>query len=450
MRTTKKNRIYSIALVLLGTLFSCQNESIDEISKKQDVDKIETLLLYQEIAKRPQLSKDEALELASEVMETYSTRSHTVRKLKSIEYVISSPKTRTTYDEVDTTHYIINYADNEGFLILSGDKRVMPILGYSEKGSLDWSNIPQEIGLYAYKKMLPIIEERERKEFEEELKQLQQEVDDISNHSTRGTYNQTTKIAAKLIHQVAPLVKVEWGQGRPYNFCAKEILDSTTNSYKKAYLGCGPLSIAMVMSVYKYPKSIKGKTIDWDKFVEMNKISYKSDSTYTEDELDVFNFLRVVADSVNAKWGLSGTSIKVPNVPLCFKRLGYSSASNFTYDFSSLDLVKMINEGNPVLIGGSTELDKDAVYSHMWVCDGYKNYQISQWRNGKQLLVRRFKRLFHCNWGWSGDCNGDFYFGKFAPYQQKIEDITKEPVGNSTMPDWNFSYQNYIFRSIKP
>jgi len=54
------------------------------------------------------------------------------RKIQNIDVV---------YKEQIPLYYIINYKDNGGFVVLSADKRCMPILAYSDKGFFNKENI---------------------------------------------------------------------------------------------------------------------------------------------------------------------------------------------------------------------------------------------------------------------------------------------------------------------
>lgn len=51
------------------------------------------------------------------------------------EFVASMPRARAVLQD-NQPYYIVNGAENRDFIILSGDKRVVPVMGYSDRGSL--------------------------------------------------------------------------------------------------------------------------------------------------------------------------------------------------------------------------------------------------------------------------------------------------------------------------
>ena len=51
----------------------------------------------------------------------------------------------TSSGQEDTYSYVFNAGDNGGYVIVSGDDRVEPILGYVDHGSFDPDNIPENM-----------------------------------------------------------------------------------------------------------------------------------------------------------------------------------------------------------------------------------------------------------------------------------------------------------------
>lgn len=83
----------------------------------------------------------EALKTADNLMsriEGGKTRSsfRTVNDVRTM----TLPKTRGDVNPIDTAFYIVNYADNKGFAVLSADKRLDPVYAISERGSLHESD----------------------------------------------------------------------------------------------------------------------------------------------------------------------------------------------------------------------------------------------------------------------------------------------------------------------
>ena len=120
----------SLVLLVLFLLGSCaQQEEISEIYSEKQVDKISA---------EHHISSNEAVALAEKVLgKTNSTRA----SLPTVTCVLN-PRTTTRSASVvgDTLAYIINYPD-DGFVMISGDNRVYPVLAFSETGYFSLENL---------------------------------------------------------------------------------------------------------------------------------------------------------------------------------------------------------------------------------------------------------------------------------------------------------------------
>ena len=91
--------------------------------------------------------------------------------------------------------YIFNAKGQKGFVIVSGDDRTEPILGYSDKGEITEKNMPENLKYWL-------------ECYEIQMKSLDQ--DKVAG--SRGVTRSTSKTA------VAPLIQSKWDQGEPYNY----------------------------------------------------------------------------------------------------------------------------------------------------------------------------------------------------------------------------------------
>ena len=101
-----------------------------------------------------QRSQHEALRIATYVFKntSQSTRSASASTL-SVEPMLSRRhRTRLSGTlEADTTYFIINNGDNQGFAFISGDKRQTPLLAFSDSGSLHSKDFEENPGLSIFK-----------------------------------------------------------------------------------------------------------------------------------------------------------------------------------------------------------------------------------------------------------------------------------------------------------
>lgn len=116
----KKTSIIALLILLGAFLPSCVNHEglVEEPTSSGVV----------ESYGQKKISESEALAIADKLLGRKSARSGE-QGLPTIDYV--SSRTSRSGDGSDTLAYIINYANNSGFAIISSDKRVYPVLAYS-------------------------------------------------------------------------------------------------------------------------------------------------------------------------------------------------------------------------------------------------------------------------------------------------------------------------------
>ena len=82
-----------------------------------------------------QVSKKQALKFA-EIFETGISKSSSISKSKVLPRVVDNVQCVVSNNN-DTLVYILNYADNLGYLLLSADKNSFPILAVSDTGNIN-------------------------------------------------------------------------------------------------------------------------------------------------------------------------------------------------------------------------------------------------------------------------------------------------------------------------
>lgn len=323
--------------------------------------------------------------------------------------------------------YIFNAKGQKGFVIVSGDDRTEPILGYSDKGEVTEKNMPENLKYWL-------------ECYEIQMKSL----DHAKAAGSRGTTRTASKTA------VAPLIQAHWDQGAPYNYMCPSVINVTQGGENKvAYIdygkpgydannrcitGCVATAMAQVMYYWKWPETcgplnqinkgiwIKQEIIeDPEAIGEEPVVQYVVDNdcglpetkfdwenmlpTYLGDESEesasamaVSKLMRYCGQAVNMNYGISesGTNVSASDMVNYF---GYGKTAKTVYRmfYTVADWEDLIyNElfyGRPVLYGGSS-----ASGGHQFICDGYDG-------NG----------LFHFNWGWSGSSDGYFVLSLANP-----------------------------------
>ncbi|MFA5782996.1 MAG: C10 family peptidase, partial [Bacteroidales bacterium] len=315
---------------------------------------------------------------------------------------VSISERYTVKDNSENVYYIFNIGNN-GFIIVSADDVVYPILGYSFESTYSEQNQPPQFIYWmdTYKQQISnAIKSKlsSTAEIDSEWFRLKVKADEFSPE--------------KETKAVTPLLFSTWDQGDCYNdLCPLDAASSTGNG--RVWAGCVATAIAQVMYYYRYPLQGQGShsytpwsgnygtlsanfgtaTYDWNAMT--NSCAGTNNAIAT--------LLYHCGVSVNMDYGPDGssanTSDAVNTLPNYFK---YSSNiqdvyKNFysTSDWENLIRTELDNK-RPVLYSG---FDPSPPYSgHAFVCDGYQG-----------------TNYFHFNWGWSGYYNGYFYLSSLNP-----------------------------------
>ena len=149
----------------------------------------------------------------------YSARSFMLAKGKDVTAIqkpFKAPrKSAAQQTETEDAYYYIFNAGDDGYVIVSGDDRTEPILGYVEHGSYDPENIPENMRswLQLYADQIKYIIDND---IQPESPQLRK------RNKIQGTR-----------HSIGELLSTRWNQGHPYNItCPKYYKgDGSTDSF---------------------------------------------------------------------------------------------------------------------------------------------------------------------------------------------------------------------------
>ena len=160
---------------------------------------------------------------------------------------------------------------------------------------------------------------------------------------------------------------------------------------------------------------------------------------------DVALFLRLLGNDENLDItyniydGPEGSSAKPNRLRPTFINMGYNDPGNLQY-FSSNVVIAYLSKtltneigGGPVLVCGYGKNAKDKDVGHVWVIDGYIQYESrGSLVSGGYLL---HDALLHCVWGWNGQSNGYFSWDTYDAF-----------YGNPQEKDDNDNYVNFYSR----
>lgn len=319
----------------------------------------------------------------------------------------------------DTLLYVVNFANNQGFTILSQDRRV-PILAIADDGNFELSKDNPSVTMFLSATELYI---NETIRISDSIQTSQRDDsrpyivsfphDDPPFYLARFLgHEDVYKESGDIPINVEPLLRTRWHQMAPFNGG----LDVCKVCKEPNNAGCMPIAVAQIAAYYQFPKhSISYTEYDW-----LGMASY----VYGEHERKPEHIQLLLKDICKAMsivyehyW--DGNHATYSNIkPQCnaFNRittLGFTADTwNVAYDTHLI--TRSIDINNPVLISGYAGPNLDG---HAWVLDGYKKlpsttlsvYEVWQLIDGtiyKKLCKRstpvttQGQYLIHCNWGW--------------------------------------------------
>ncbi len=298
-----------------------------------------------------------------------------------------------TYQKDNVTTFYVFVFKGKGFVIVSADDAVTPILGYSTDATFDKNNIPDQ----------------EKDWLQSYSKQIKKIVDNgLSNKETKKEWTKIqNNVFEKSIQAVNPLCSTTWDQGCYYNAqCPYDASAFYTCSH--VYTGCVATAMAQIMKYWSYPTTGTGShsytsssygtlTADFGS-TTYNWASMPNSVNSSNSAVATIMYHCGVA--INMDYAPSGSGSYPWDIPpTLINYFNYSPTAELKImaDFTSNNWITMLeaelDAGRPVLYTGSGSSG-----GHAFVCDGYNT-----------------SNQFHFNWGWSGASNGYFTIGSLNP-----------------------------------
>ena len=324
--------------------------------------------------------------------------------------------------------YIFNVGNNQGFVIVSGDDRINPILGYSYDGHFDEAKAPVNMKNW--------------------LNDYAQQIALLDNYaSIKGAIaapRATSVVDTR--NSIAPLITTKWDQATPYwNECPQFMnSDDEADGYELAYTGCVATSMSQLMNFYKYPEQTSQVIPAYSFTYSDGNYNYSTvqmpelpittfdwahmRDTYTGAEDEVYtsavaHLMFYVGCALKSQYGVSATGAYTDDIPKAFGIFGYGSKLAYRNDYTQEVWDNMVYQelaaGRPMIYNGTA----GSGGGHSFICDGYE-----------------YGNYFHINWGWGGMGNGYFQLAIMNPYASGIG-------GSSSAEGYNMK-QNIVYNVI--
>jgi len=389
-----------------------------------------------------QRSEEEALHIANTFFQERKdlTRS-TTKSLFSAEARTLAPQVKVrsgqSYPAVDTTMYFINRGDNNGFLLVSGDKRHPAIIAYSNKGSLHLKDIrsssPMSHYVEQYEKYISFEHDSATLAYDKEMRKrwgdkwkfklipLHPDSMKVPGAPTlEHDYPKTSRIT------FSPFEKeINWGQKYPYNITFTPIRDTTPP------VGCAVIAMAQVLALYKQPQAVGDLQLHWDNiYNECANLKTLADTFYVKNKklppvsennrlaiLEVSSLCKKISKIAGTRYTTTAGSTYPEYMPPTMRKLGFSCSN--LHPIEGKELVNELNNHRPVIITATGIVDtiSNRRVGHGWIIDGYEIVTVEEHitHTATYLKLRISDNYyFRCNWGWNGGGltapNGSAYF----------------------------------------
>jgi hypothetical protein len=357
--------------------------------------------------------------------------------LKSAEAIAPAGVSTLEVNGLPALYVFSNYG--EGFVIVSADQALTPVIGYSAEGAFPEKGVNPNFDSYleTYLGQVEWVRKQSLSGTPEIQAQWQKYLSgevDISNGAT---------------NEVGPLLSCLWNQNYPYNaFCPKDAAGSGGH----ATACCIATAVSMIMYYYRYPLQGAHNHSYYAPGYGMQTVDYEATRYNWDGMLDQINpssgqSIPAVAQlqyhagvSMNTIYGPGQSTAFFDDITYALIRyFNYSPSTHLVWrtDYSNAEweniVIRQLDSLNPVFYEGCKP---NTNVGHAFVCDGYQ--------------VTGSANMFHFNFGLSGSGNGYYTLldpDGFTLYQGLLRNCypaSGYPYGcdNHTIKDANGSFED--------
>jgi len=312
-----------------------------------------------------------------------------------------------------------------GFILISYDDLIRPVLGYSFENNFRFDDIPTNINYIFNLYNRQIAERRSEDILDEEI------ISEWQRFSRTVEYEPQTR-------NVNPLISARFDQGSPWNDMCPEDPDGDGGN---VLVGCVAVSMAQIMHYWSYPEIGYGSHsyTHWDygyQYVNFGNSYYdysQMENNYATSESQELLYHCGVA--VNMGYGTDGSGANVFGNGNTAER----AMKDYFLFKNSMDAVEPWQYGTTAyreLLQNELDNNRPILYvgysndgGHAWNIDGYDG------------------EYFHNNWGWGGYQNGYFLLSSLNSFdsgQGALIQIEPESLNNPNVILQSYEYEEFV------
>jgi hypothetical protein len=360
-------------------------------------------------------AKHVALQFYSERANQYSSIDHSLLNISGT-FVIS--------ENGLPVYYIFNINDH-GYVIVSADDAVIPVLAYSFEGIYSEEDQAPQFTAWMGQYARQISYARKS-----DAVPLPAATSAWKHLMNPGTSSLPTR---KGTQDVEPMITSNWNQPSPYNeMCPSDPAGSNGH----AIVGCVPVAMGQIMYYYRWPDHGTGSYTYFDSTYGTQHANFDSTwyrwnnmkNTITTSDPGIAQLLYHLGVSVDLRYGPSSSGMYNHKAAYALRTyFKYSPETHYVYrDSTNLDwdslIIAHLERKMPLYYAGWSVPN---INGHAFVCDGYQDSD-----------------YFHFNFGWSGSDNGYFYLDNLTPGGNNFN-LAQELIINIYPDTLNYTYPTY-------
>jgi hypothetical protein len=327
--------------------------------------------------------------------------------------------------ENDIPVYFVFNINNNGYIIVSAEDAVTPVLAYSFEGIYSEENQAPQFTAWMeqYARQISYARKTMAVPLPETMASWKHLLDQNPNSfpSKQGT------------RDVAPMITSDWNQPGPYNeMCPAD--PSGPNGH--ALVGCVPVCMGQIMYYYRWPDHGSGSYTYFDSTYGTQHASFDSTwyqwnnmkNTVSSSDPGIAQLLYHLGVSVDLRYGATSSGMYNHKAAYALRTyFKYSPETRYVYrDSTSLDwdslIIAHLDRKMPLYYAGWSVPN---INGHAFVCDGYQGGD-----------------YFHFNFGWSGSFNGYFYLDNLTPGGNNFN-LAQELIINIFPDTLHYTYPPY-------